>query len=201
MNIWTCGTAPRNGSRNDRTGIKNFNGASRLSKFWNFFGAIQMISCRDWWQWTKPGYITMTRRQSNKQWSGGIGDHPARPQKIRVQKSARKILASIFGIKTSSSLIIFQRAKLSTQSITHLCWCKWRTFWRKNTSGKFTKVVLLVHDNALAHRGLATQKKLAYLGFQCLNHPPYSPDLGPSDYHLFSGLKKQLKGRQLSSDA
>ena len=23
------------------------NGASRLSKFWNFFGAIQMISCRD----------------------------------------------------------------------------------------------------------------------------------------------------------
>jgi len=24
------------------------NGASRLSKFWNFFGAIQMIFCRDW---------------------------------------------------------------------------------------------------------------------------------------------------------
>ena len=27
---------------------KNVNGASRLSNFWNFFGAIQMISCRDW---------------------------------------------------------------------------------------------------------------------------------------------------------
>ena len=24
------------------------NGASRPSKFWNFFGTIQMISCRDW---------------------------------------------------------------------------------------------------------------------------------------------------------
>jgi len=23
-------------------------GASRLSKLWNFFGSIQMISCRDW---------------------------------------------------------------------------------------------------------------------------------------------------------
>jgi len=33
-------------------------------------------------------------------------------------------------------------------------------------------------------------------GFQCLDHPPYSPDLAPSYYHLFSGLKKQLKGRQ-----
>jgi len=27
---------------------QNVNGASRLSIFWNFFGAIQMISCRDW---------------------------------------------------------------------------------------------------------------------------------------------------------
>jgi len=25
----------------------------------------------------KPGYITMTRRQSNNQWSGGIAAHPA----------------------------------------------------------------------------------------------------------------------------
>jgi hypothetical protein len=28
-------------------------------------------------------------------------------------------------------LIIFQRAKLSKRRITHLCWCNWRTFWRK----------------------------------------------------------------------
>jgi len=27
---------------------KNFNSASRLSNFWNFFGAIQMISCCGW---------------------------------------------------------------------------------------------------------------------------------------------------------
>jgi len=56
--------------------------------------------------------------------------------------------------------------------------------------GKFTKRVLFLHDNALAHRALATQKKLAYLGFQCLAHPLYSPELAPSDYHLLPGLKK-----------
>ena len=33
-------------SRNASTRIKNVNGASRLSNVWNFFGAIQMISCR-----------------------------------------------------------------------------------------------------------------------------------------------------------
>jgi len=64
-----------------------------------------------------------------------------------------------------------------------------------------TKGVLFLHDNAPAHRALATQKKLAYLGFQCLDHPPYSLDMAPSDYHLFSGLKKQLKGHHFSSDA
>jgi len=33
------------------------------------------------------------------------------------------------------------------------------------------------------------------------DHQPYSPDLAPSDYHLFPGLKKQLKGDNFSSDA
>jgi len=49
--------------------------------------------------------------------------------------------------------------------------------------------------------GSATQKKLAYLGFQCLDHAPYSLDLAPSDYHLFPGLQKQLNVRHFSSDA
>jgi len=57
-------------------------------------------------------------------------------------------------------------------------------------SGKVRKVVFFLHENAPAHRAFATQKKLAYLGFQCIDDPPYSPDLAPSDYHLFPGLKK-----------
>ena len=57
-----------------------------------------------------------------------------------------------------------------------------------------------MHDNAPSHRALATQKKLTYLGFQFVDHQTYSPDLAPSDYHLFPGLKK-LKGRNFSSDA
>ena len=65
---------------------------------------------------------------------------------------------------------------------------------KEKRRGNITKGVLFLHDNAPAHRALATQKQLTYLVFQCLDHPPYSPDLAPSDYHLFPGLKKQLKG-------
>ena len=93
-----------------------------------------MISCRDCWPWTKPGCITMTRRQSNNQWSGGIPAHPALKNSL-CKNPLEKFLPWFFGIKmATSSLIIFQRAKLPTRSIIHICWCNWRTYWRKNVA-------------------------------------------------------------------
>ena len=77
----------------------------------------------------------MTRRQSNNQWSGGIAAHPAQ-KNSECKNPLEKFSPRCFGIKTaSSSLIILQRAKLSTRSVTHICWCHWRTFWRKNVAG------------------------------------------------------------------
>jgi len=64
---------------------------------------------------------------------------------------------------------------------------------KEKRCGRIIKVCLFLRDNASARRALATQKQLAYLGFQCLNHPPYFPDLTPSDYHLFPGLKKRIE--------
>ena len=75
-----------------------------------------------------------------------------------------------------------------------------KDIWKKKRRGKFTEGVLILPNNASAHRAPATQKKLAYLGFQYRDHLSYSLDLAPSDYHLFPGLKKQLKGRHFSSD-
>jgi histone-lysine N-methyltransferase SETMAR len=70
---------------------------------------------------------------------------------------------------------------------------------KEKRHGKVTKGVLFLHDNALPYWVLATQNTLVYPGCQYLDHPPYSPDLPPLDYHLFSGLKKQFKGRHFSS--
>jgi hypothetical protein len=38
--------------------------------------------------------------------------------------------------------------------------------------------VILHQDNALAHTSQTTQLELDLLGFECLKHPSYSPDLG-----------------------
>jgi histone-lysine N-methyltransferase SETMAR len=70
---------------------------------------------------------------------------------------------------------------------------------KEKRCGKFTKDVLFLHYNAPAHWILTTQKKLVYLGFQFHDHWPYFPNPALSDYHLFPGLKKQLKGRHISS--
>jgi len=119
-----------------------------------------------------------------------------------VQKSAGKVFTSIFwdqdGILLTDCLPKDQtiNAEYYSSLLVQL-----KDILKEKRRGKITKGVLFLHDNAPAHRALAIQKKLAYLGFQCLNYPPYSPDLAPSDYHLFPGLKKQLKGRHFSSDA
>jgi len=47
-----------------------------------------------------------------------------------------------------------------------------KDFLKEKRRGKVTKGDLFLHDNAPAHRALATQKKLTYLGLQCLDHPP-----------------------------
>lgn len=48
----------------------------------------------------------------------------------------------------------------------------------------------LLHDNARAHATKATQQKLLMLGWNAVPHPPYSPDIAPSDYHLFRPLRE-----------
>jgi hypothetical protein len=103
-----------------------------------------------------------------------------RPKIFRVQNRLENFSPQFFGIKTAScSLVIFKRVKLSTRSIIHLCWCNWRTFLRKNAAGISPRMCC----------SCTTMPKLTYLEFRCLDPPPYSPDLTPSDYHLFRGLK------------
>lgn len=57
------------------------------------------------------------------------------------------------------------------------------------------KGVVFQHDNAKPHTSLVTRQKLLELGWDVLSHPPYSPDLAPSDYHLFRSMQNSLNGK------
>ena len=63
------------------------------------------------------------------------------------------------------------------------------------------KINVLFHqDNALCHKSIATMAKLHELHFELLLHPPYSPDLAPSNYWLFADLKRMLQGKRFGSN-
>lgn len=61
------------------------------------------------------------------------------------------------------------------------------------------KGVVFHQDNARPHTSLTTRQKLREFGWEVLLHPPYSPDLAPSDYHLFKHLQNFLDGTRLAS--
>lgn len=62
------------------------------------------------------------------------------------------------------------------------------------------KGIVFHHDNARPHTSLATRGKLLELGWGVMSHPPYSPDLAPSDFHLFRSLQISLNGKHFSDD-
>jgi len=111
-----------------------------------------------------------------------------------VQKSAGKVLASIFWNQEGIPHIDYLPKGQTINAEYYLSLLvQMKDILKEKRHGKFTKGVLFLHENAPAHRALATQEELTNLGFQCLDHPPYSPDLAPLDYRLFPGLKKTIE--------
>ena len=62
------------------------------------------------------------------------------------------------------------------------------------------KDTILHHDNARPHAALGTCQKIAEVGWEILSHPPYSPDIAPSDYHLFLSLQNLLTGKKFKNE-
>jgi hypothetical protein len=56
--------------------------------------------------------------------------------------------------------------------------------------------IIILHDNARPHAARLTSEAIAKMGWEVLPHPSYSPDLAPSDYHLFGFVKDQLRGQR-----
>jgi len=133
----------------------------------------------------------MSRRQSNNQWRGGKAAHPA-PKNSECKNLLEKFSPRFFGIKTASSSLSSKEPNYQRRVLLISAGAIEGYFGGKTPREGHQGGVLFLHDDAPAHRELATQKKLVYLGFQYLDHPPYPPDLAPSDYHLCPEMKKKF---------
>ncbi|UYV78600.1 hypothetical protein LAZ67_16002110 [Cordylochernes scorpioides] len=54
--------------------------------------------------------------------------------------------------------------------------------------------IILLHDNARPHVAQVVKATLQELECEVLQHPPYSPDLVPTNYHLFRFMSNHMRG-------
>jgi len=127
-------------------------------------------------------------------------DEP-RPKKAKVAHSRKKIMATIFWDSEGILMIDFKERNTTVNGPYYASLLyKLREAIKEKRRGKLSKGVLLLHDNAPVHCAPDPKAAVSKCGFKELNHPPYSPDLAPSDYFLFSKLKSDLRGKKFKSD-
>ena len=94
--------------------------------------------------------------------------------------SAKKIMGTVFWDTEGCILIEFLEPgkTISAAHYVHTI-LKLRRALRDKRPGR---KVILQHDNALSHTARLTLEKIENMGWEVLPHPPYSPNLAPSDY-------------------
>ena len=56
------------------------------------------------------------------------------------------------------------------------------------------EAIIFLHGNARPHVAIPVKYYLENGGWEVLPHPPYSPELAPSDYYLFRSMQNALTG-------
>ena len=130
--------------------------------------------------------------------------HPSSPaaRKFKTQLSAGELMLTVFWDSQGSILENYQERGTTVTSAVY-CDMLQRALKpaiRSKRRGKLSKEILLLHDNACPHTAAHTLETLKQLKWEAMEHPAYSPDLAPSDFHLFGLLKEALRGRQFSCD-
>jgi histone-lysine N-methyltransferase SETMAR len=119
---------------------------------------------------------------------------------IKPQLSAGKIMASVFWDLEGVIHIEFLLHGVTINEHHYsnlLCNDVHQVIWEKRP-GKLSKIILL-HDSTHPHTENLTKVTLVTMGWEIMNHPPYSPDLGPSDLHMFGLMKVHLEGQKLQT--
>ena len=129
--------------------------------------------------------------------------HPSSPvtKKFKVQRSAAKVMATVFW---DAKGVILLDILPQGQCINAARYCstldRLRDAIRRKRPGLLRRGVVLQHDNATPHSANLTQQWLQRYGWEILPHPAHSPDLAPSDFHLFGPLKRHLGGMAFETE-
>jgi len=124
------------------------------------------------------------------------------PVKAKRERSAGKVMATVFWDCDGVVLLEFMPPKGSITGVSYAQTLEnLKRAIQQDRGRRGTKRKRLLHDNAPGHTSQVAQTALKKCKFEEMFHPPYSPDLAPSDYYLFRNLKNHLKGNRYSDDS
>ncbi|GBM97477.1 hypothetical protein AVEN_103889-1 [Araneus ventricosus] len=90
------------------------------------------------------------------------------------------------------------------ESVTATSYCNILSSYcniRRKRTSLLTRVILFHYDNARLHTARLPQEKTEAFWGQLVKHPPYSLDLAPSDYHLFSPHRLHSSGMRFMTES
>lgn len=118
-----------------------------------------------------------------------------RKKKFKTVRSAGKVMATVFWDTEGVILVDFLEQGCTINSVQYVTTLKkLKARLQRVRPTKSMADVLLLHDNARPHTSRHTSDEIVKIGWEVLPHPPYSPDLAPSDFHLFGPLKEAHRG-------
>ena len=122
-------------------------------------------------------------------------------KEVKDFPSAGKVMASVFW-DADGILLIDYLKKGQTINGTYCAslLMQIREKIKMKRGGKLTKGVLFHQDNAPVHKSVIDMAAIHDCGLKLIEHPPYSPDLAPSDLHLFPKLKTATSGTHFQPD-
>ena len=138
-----------------------------------------------WVHYYEPG-----NKAHSRQW---VGPGSPRPEKIKTQPSAGKVMATVFWDTKGVILldILSKRSTITGKYCANLL-DQLRNAICEKRHGKLSKGVLLQPDNARVHTCKVSMDSVERNGYELILHPAYSSDLAPSDFFLFPNLKKDV---------
>ena len=157
--------------------------ATKSTRFWS-----------GWWLAMKNGSLTTT-------WSANGRDRKAVRLPVKPGLTARKVLLCVWWDWQG---IIHYELLPYGQTLNSDMYCQQldrlnAALMQKRPSLINRGRIVFHQDNARPHTSLVTRQKLREIGWEVLLHPPYSPDLAPSDYHLFLSMANELGSRKLAT--
>lgn len=143
-------------------------------------------------------HFTPESKRSSSEWTAR--GEPS-PKRAKTQQSAGKVMASVFWDTRGIIFIDYLEKGKTINSDYYMALLeRLKDEIAKKRPHLKKKKVLFHQDNAPCHKSMKTMAKLQELNFELLPHPPYSPDLAPSDFYLFSDLKRMLAGKKFRAD-